>query len=376
MMSTFHRHVRGLFATSGLLLLSACATLPASGPTAGEIMKAPRNAAGPRFRIVDVTAASVQAAAAAPSAPVATLANLAAPSRSDVVGPGDVLTIGIYEVGVSLFGTTSDSGLSNPSARGETLPAITVTSDGAITLPYIGHLAVAGRTTAEIQDMISRGLRGKSQSPQAVVAVRLNLSNTAIISGEVRRPGRIELSAQHERLLDAVALAGGTSYSPDDIVVRLTRADRSIEERLGSIAANSADNMVLSPGDRIEVLRRARSFIVLGATSKVAQVPFETSELSLGEAIARSGGPIDAQADPAAVFLFRYESSAAGGEAQPVIYKLNMLQPASYFLAQHFEMRDKDVIYIANAAANRPAKFVAIINQLFSPFVTARAISR
>jgi polysaccharide export outer membrane protein len=34
------------------------------------------------------------------------------------------------------------------------------------------------------------------------------------------------------------------------------------------------------------------------------------------------------------------------------------------------------VIYIANAAANRPAKMVNIINQLFSPFVTARALTR
>jgi polysaccharide export outer membrane protein len=39
-------------------------------------------------------------------------------------------------------------------------------------------------------------------------------------------------------------------------------------------------------------------------------------------------------------------------------------------------MHDKDVIYIANAAANQPSKFVNIINQLFSPFITARAITR
>jgi polysaccharide export outer membrane protein len=52
-----------------------------------------------------------------------------------------------------------------------------------------------------------------------------------------------------------------------------------------------------------------------------------------------------------------------------------MMQPVNYFLSQRFSVRDKDVIYIANAASNRPAKFVAIINQLFSPFVAARALS-
>jgi polysaccharide export outer membrane protein len=53
-----------------------------------------------------------------------------------------------------------------------------------------------------------------------------------------------------------------------------------------------------------------------------------------------------------------------------------MLKPQSYFLSQRFAMRDKDVIYIANAAANQPSKLVGIVNQLFSPFVTARAIAR
>jgi polysaccharide export outer membrane protein len=52
-----------------------------------------------------------------------------------------------------------------------------------------------------------------------------------------------------------------------------------------------------------------------------------------------------------------------------------MLLPSSYFLSQRFAVRDKDVVYIANARSNRPAKLIGIINQLFSPFVTARAIA-
>ena len=61
---------------------------------------------------------------------------------------------------------------------------------------------------------------------------------------------------------------------------------------------------------------------------------------------------------------------------KPVIYQLNLMKPASYFLSQRFKIHDKDVIYVANAAANRPAKLVSIINQLFSPIVTARALTQ
>jgi polysaccharide export outer membrane protein len=53
-----------------------------------------------------------------------------------------------------------------------------------------------------------------------------------------------------------------------------------------------------------------------------------------------------------------------------------MMQPANYFLAQRFAMRDKDVILISNAAINSVSKLVSIGNQLFSPFITARALSQ
>lgn len=374
--------LRALTALSGLALLGACATLPASGPTAGDITRGARsdeNRLG--FKIVDVDAPvlqSIVAHDAAVEAATPTLASLAAIGRNDVVGPGDVLAVGIYEVGVSLFGGGRNIGEGyDPSARGENFPVVVVDRDGMIRLPYVGRLDVGGRTPAEIQAMIEGGLRGKSQSPQALVAVKLNVSSTVYVAGDVRKPGRFELTLQRERLLDAIALAGGAFNSSEDTIVRFNRGDRTLEERLGRIRSAAADDLVLIPGDRIELIKRPRTFIVLGATSKVSQVSFETGDLSLAEAVARAGGPTDQSADPTAVFLFRYDPAPAMPAATdtPVIYRLNMMQPASYFLSQRFAVRDKDVIYIANAAANRPAKLVNIINQLFSPFVTARYLT-
>ncbi|MDO6413681.1 polysaccharide biosynthesis/export family protein [Sphingomonas sp. BIUV-7] len=364
--------------------LSACATLPASGPTAGEI-KRRVNSSGNTigFRIADITApvlAEIEAKADVVDRAAPTLAGLAAEGRNDVVGPGDVLGIGIFEVGVSLFGTSGGGEVGqgfDSGARNVTFPAIVVDRQGGISLPYIGRLQVAGRTPPEIQDMIVRGLRGKSQSPQAVVAVRSNLSGTVYVGGDVRKPGRFELTLQRERLLDAIALGGGAANSSEDTLVRFNRGSQTVEERLGRIRAGAADDLVLIPGDRIELIKRPRSFIVLGATTRVSQVAFETGDLSLAEAVARAGGPQDERADPSAVFLFRYDPMAqSDARAQPVIYRLNMMEPASYFLAQKFAIRDKDVIYIANAAANRPTKMVSIINQLFTPFVTARVLTQ
>jgi polysaccharide export outer membrane protein len=376
----FSSRARAFAALSGFALLAGCAALPSSGPTAGEIKRGTRDQNELGFKIVDIDPGVVNdivTRAAAADAAQPTLSSLAHEGRNDVVGPGDILGIGIFEVGVSLFGSsTAAGGVADPSARAQTFPEVVVDREGTITLPYVGRLEVAGHTVSEIQSMIVRGLRGKSQSPQALVVIKQNLSSTVYVAGDVHQPGRYNLSLQQERLLDAIALAGGATNSAEDTVVRFNRGTHFLEERLGRIRSGAADDLMLNPGDRIELLKRPRSFISLGATGKVEQVDFATGDLSLAEAVARAGGPTDAVADPSAVFLFRYDPAAPGAHEQPVIYRLNMMQPASYFLSQRFAIRDKDVIYIANAAANRPAKMVNIINQLFSPFVTARALTR
>jgi polysaccharide export outer membrane protein len=378
--STLPSRARALCALLGLALLAGCATLPSSGPTAGEIRRGTQDQNQLGFKIVDIDGPLVEQIAARDAAADAaqpTLSSLARPGRNDVVGPGDLLSVGIYEVGVSLFASSAYSGgVVDPSARAQTFPEVIVARDGTITLPYVGRLNVAGHSTTEIEAMIVRGLKGKSQSPQALVAIKQNISSTVYVAGDVHQPGRYNLTLQSERLLDAIALAGGATNSAEDTVVRFNRGNQFIEERLGRIRAGAADDLMLIPGDRVELLKRPRSFISLGATGKVEQTDFATGEVSLAEAVARAGGPTDAVADPSAVFLFRYDPAMPGGAERPIIYRLNMLQPASYFLSQRFAVRDKDVIYIANAAANRPAKMVNIINQLFAPFVTARALTR
>ena len=177
--------------------------------------------------------------------------------------------------------------------------------------------------------------------------------------------------------LDAVALAVGAVASSEDTLVRFARNKKTVEQRLDTIRASSNDNLVLSPQDYIELVKRPRSFTVFGAAGKVSQVSFDTGGVSLAEALARVQGALDSTADPTAVFIFRYDDTidpATG--AKPIIYRLNLLDPASYFLSQQVAIQDKDVIYIANAAANQPSKLISIINQLFSPFITARALTQ
>jgi polysaccharide export outer membrane protein len=97
--------------------------------------------------------------------------------------------------------------------------------------------------------------------------------------------------------------------------------------------------------------------------------------LSLAEAISKSGGLVDSQADPSAVFLYRGETreiaQAMGiditpyeGPVIPVIYTINMRDPAGYFLATSFEMRNKDILYASNSVSVESTKFMNYLNNV------------
>lgn len=366
-------------------VLGGCATLPSNGPTAGQIQRSVKKAKdGISISLVDLSPAAVAGLADGQANGVADLASLIRPGEMDspeMIRPGDTLSVAIYEVGVSLFSAQTAAGgelssqVTNPVANAQRINGVQVDEAGGIQLPYIGYLSVAGMNPRAVESLIEQRLRGMSQSPRAIVSIVDSLANTIYLSGAVARPGRYRLSIAREKLRDYLAIAGGAAGDPEDIAVRLLRDGKSVEMRLSEIGINSSNDVVLVPGDQVEILKRPRTYTVFGASDRVAQVSFGAPELSLSEAIARAGGPSDARANARGVFLFRMKQPGQQ-DARPVIYRLNMMDAGQYFLAQQVAMRDKDIIYFSNSASGPPTKFIGIINQLFGPFVTARALTQ
>ena len=389
------RPVRALVALLGCSVAS-CASLPHSGPNAGQVVAGERKEALQLgFKVVDLNATSLPDTTGQALMNADQLIALDKPGRVDLIGPGDVLSITVFEVGVTLFGGSQSLGaaggavsgaIPDPTARAQSLNGVTVRDDGTIVLPYIGKLTAAGRTTADLERTVVQRLRGLSQSPQVLVAVAQNVHNTVLVSGYVARPGRQQLSLERERLLDAIAAAGGVGVSggPENTVVRVRRGGQLAEAYLAAIESGGAGDIILLPGDRIDVIRRPRTFAVFGASNKVAQIPFPSASVSLAEAIAQAGGPDDNRANPTAVFIFRDNAPPPDVQGQsrpatagsPIVYRLNLDKPSSYFLAQRFAMRDKDVIYIANAKINQTRKLVELFNLLFTPVYTIKVTTQ
>jgi len=354
------------------VLLAGCAGLPAGGPTVGQVLRPNAETLGAPIRVVDVAALPLAPLAALPPAPVAAWPIGDGAGLDSRILAGDTLGVTIFEIGVTLFAPGAGQGgalpggaTPPPGAAGQALPPLFVGSDGAVSIPYAGRITAAGRTPREVEAEIEARLRGRSQAAQVVVTVGRGPASSIVVSGDVKLPGRQPVTLAGERLTDAIAQAGGPAQRSADTVVRLTRAGRGAERRLDQLVVGGAEDVRLASGDRIELIRRARSFTVLGATRTVAEIAFDSDRLTLAEAVARAGGPLDERADARGVFLFRFE--VENGVEVPVIYRLDLLNPQSYFAAQRFLMREKDVLFVANARSSSVQKFLTLLNLLVSP---------
>lgn len=356
--------------------LAGCATLPSSGPTGAQIEgTAQRTESGLAIHLVPVNDVVDVPVVSQLTPPTALLA-APPPPPTDMIGPGDVLDISIYEAGVTLFasgGAGLDGGASvNTGVQVQKLPPSRVDDNGNITIPYAGRVNVSGHTLREVESMIRSSLRGMSQNPQVLIALSQAITNSVIIGGEVNRPGRLVLQTNRETLSDVVALAGGYRGNARDLTLRVVRGSEIVDVRVNDLVDNPALDARAYPGDRLMLINNPRTFSVLGASGRVEQIPFMRSSPSLAEAIATAGGVNPNMGDPAAIFLFRYVVDEQGNET-PIVYHLNMMRASSYFLAQRFNIRDKDVLYFGNAAANQPSKMLQLISQLFSPIMTVTA---
>ena len=368
----------------GLLacLAAGCAALPTSGPTLKEVKRQEFEANQLRFALVDIddNVVTVQTAAP-PESFSARFKKYGRPPQSKI-GVGDTIVVSIWEAaGGGLFGTSPTESVS-PGSRNVTIPEQVVGRDGMITVPFAGQIPVIGRTPFEVQRAIEQRLGEKAIEPQAIVTVTKSLSSSVTVAGEIVAGARIPLSVRGDRLLDVIAAAGGTKTAVYETFVRLSRGGVTATIPMERLVSNPAENIYAQPGDVLTLVRMPQSFTVFGATGTNALIPFTAERMTLAEALAKGGGLQDLRSDPAGVFLFRYEPPltvkalgrpvlATGPDTlTPVIYRLDLRNAKSFFLAQRFPIEDKDIIYVANADLNELQKFFTLLNTLTGPVIT------
>lgn len=357
-------------ALAGLLLLCAgCSIMPSSGPQDFQV-KSEQTNSGPRYAVVKLTPDVV--GVLQEYGPGALAGSFPDKRRPDTIkfGIGDVVSVTIFEAAAGGLFIPAEAGVR--PGNFVSLPNQNVDSAGNITVPYAGAVRAVGRTPAEVQQDIVKAIGNRAIEPQVVVA--LITQNTSLISvlGEVNQPNRFPANAAGERVLDAITRAGGPKGPGWETWVTLERNGKRATVPFGSVVFSPLNNVWVHPGDSIYVYREPQVFLAFGASGQQGQFPFDMWKITMAQAMAKAGGLLDAQAEPAGVYVYRREprelaerlgvdGSKYVGPLVPVVYNVDFRDPAGYFLATKFDMRDKDVLFAANAATVETAKFLQFV---------------
>ena len=386
------RRVMGLgrsLSIAFLLPLAACSSLGATGPSARAVNKAEhQELANSNIQIIELTDAVARRALAAQDFRLFSRRLGDAPPVGTVIGPGDVLDVTIWEAPPAvLFGTSATfSGggqagttLNPTSGQNTAIPAMMVDDNGNIRVPFAGSIRAAGRSPREVEQEIRARLSRKAHDPQVAVRISSNINANVTVVGEVNSNRHVPLTPRGERLLDVLASAGGVKQPVGKTTIQITRGDTVAFLPLQAVISDPAQNIRLGPNDVVTALYQPFSFTALGQTTQSAEIPFESTGLSLAQALGRVGGVKDERADVRGAFIFRLEDPAALDPAIaatarrtpdgriPVIYRIDMSNPATFFIAQSFPMQDKDVLYVSRAPLADLQRFVSIVASMAFP---------
>lgn len=382
--------------------LPGCTFLPSSGPSGHKIKAmAGRESGAPSYQLLKVDDRVIQAISEhSPRNSSFMAANgrksdelfgtrglegFGAAQRQAIV-LGDVVSVAIYETDSALFGPSLASGQLAVSPM-TALPPQAIDQTGEISVPFIGRVAVLGRSPKAIEQEIREGLRMKTADPQVIVTVTERQGGDLVsVAGDVKAPTRVPVSLAGTKVVDAVAAAGGSLSAPYDTMVTVTRKNQIRSDSLQDIYNDPKKNIPLQPGDTVVLRKRPLSFVAFGATGRPGTYPIPVEDLQLDAAIAASGGPSDLQANPATIFVYREEPKsllhalarqnlAGPGNTTPVVYQVDLYDPKGFFYAGRFTVRDRDLIYYAPAGSAGVLKFMGLVNTFIAPAVSGAGIA-
>jgi len=342
--------------------VSGCQVVPGDGPWMGGAQAGSTDALP--FDLIDLTPTTVVAYRVVQNSErdrPSTTSGLSAGGRVSVA-PGDVLRVRVFEpYEGSIFPTIQRPGADLGNQR--------VTDDGTINVPYAGTVNVAGLDLTQIEQRIAQKLAGKAQDPQVIVEFIADRTHTVMVSGDVRNPGRVSLLEGTRSVVDAINRAGGPNtpngLPANQIEVVVRRNGQVILTSQYSDLLGGGD-IAVQKGDEIVVRPNLRTFTVLGAVTKAANIELTRANTTLLEALGQVGGLNDERANKTGVFVFRMGDIQNNLTARARVFRLDLAQPVSIFVAQQFGILPRDVVYVTNAPLYEYNKVLGAIYRTFS----------
>lgn len=132
-----------------------------------------------------------------------------------------------------------------------------LSSQGTITLPFIGAVRVLGLTTEQAGVLIAERYRdGWLVNPQVNVTIRERVRHSITVLGQVREPGVFNLSADRSlTLTEAIGMAGGLTRIAQSKKIALRSGKRGATSIINfkDITSGKSPDVILRDGDVINV---------------------------------------------------------------------------------------------------------------------------
>ena len=223
--------------------------------------------------------------------------------------------------------------------------SLTVDQQGFVQIPLIGRIKASGMSvpqfTANLRGQLQRYL--KYSDPQVkVIDYR---GNKFIVDGEVSKMGEFNITDAPVSLYSAISMAGGVTATGDSDNIVLNRNGTTYNINLSSLRqiGSSANQIYVQDGDSIHVdIKDINKVYVLGEFGRVAPVPILEQGLNLAQVLGESAGLDSNTANAAKVYIVRDHPNYP----RTSIYYVDMQTITSFPLANRFEMRPNDIVYV------------------------------
>ncbi|MGH6834851.1 MAG: polysaccharide biosynthesis/export family protein [Methylocella sp.] len=374
--------------TLALLGAGGCSFFPVSGPTSADVLSGTSPTVP--YALIKLTPETIDILAAhEPKGLAGTFTDRRRPANI-AFGIGDVVSVTIFEAAAGGLFIPLEAGAR--SGNFVSIPDQMVDDNGNITIPFAGLIKAAGRTHTQVQEDIIDKIKNRAIEPQVIVTLAQQRTSLISVVGAVNTPLRFAVPAAGagDRVLDAITRAGGITGPGYASWVMLERGGRRATVPFENLVMNASNNIYVLPGDRIYVYQEQQKYIVFGAFggstvgAGQGEFGFDAWRINLAEAVAKAGGLVDTQANPSAVFLYRQEPREVaqllganmarfGGPLVPVIFSVSFQDPGGYFLATRMQMRNGDIIFVANAQSVDVSKFLTFVSEVVTTGTTIAA---
>ncbi|MBJ9986109.1 polysaccharide biosynthesis/export family protein [Acinetobacter sp. S40] len=271
---------------------------------------------------------------------------------------GDVLSIQLWNYPEIAPPTTSISNDQSVQAYG-----YPIDQEGYIQFPLVGRYKASGKTLAQINRELRNRLGQYLKNPDVVVRVLSYEGKRYSVQGSVTKGGQFFLSDQPVSVYTALGLAGGVTDKGDDTSIQLIRNGTTYD--LNSIALEkqgySLHKLLIQPNDTLYVNSRENQKIyVMGEAGKNQALEMRNQGMNLSDVLGESLGINPTSASASRIYVLRSNIKTH----QTQLYHLNLLSLGDFGLANQFQMKKNDIVYIDATGLTR---WQRIVNQII-PF--------